>query len=86
LAELGRELAPGLYERELVYLRETEWACCANDVLWRRSKLGLHVAPGSIDAVRAAVDEWFAQASQASRHAPLFLQSCAAHRRNECIG
>jgi glycerol-3-phosphate dehydrogenase len=86
LAELGRELAPGLYERELVYLRETEWACCAYDVLWRRSKLGLHVAPGSIDAVRAAVDEWFAQASQASRHAPLFLQSCAAHRRNECIG
>jgi glycerol-3-phosphate dehydrogenase len=59
IAELGTELAPGLFERELVYLRDTEWARCADDVLWRRSKLGLHLAPGTLDAVRAGIDAWF---------------------------
>ena len=52
VAELGREVAPGLYERELEYLCEVEWARTAEDVLWRRSKLGLHCdagAPGRVD-------------------------------------
>jgi glycerol-3-phosphate dehydrogenase len=50
----GREVAPGLFESELAYLRETEWARSGDDVLWRRSKLGLH-----LDAAgRAAVSEW----------------------------
>jgi glycerol-3-phosphate dehydrogenase len=42
LNELGAEVAPGLYEAELRYLQREEWACDADDVLWRRSKLGLH--------------------------------------------
>ena len=42
LAELGAEVAPGLHEAELHYLQNEEWACSAEDVLWRRSKLGLH--------------------------------------------
>ena len=41
-ARLGAEVAPGLYEAELHYLHAHEWARCADDVLWRRSKLGLH--------------------------------------------
>ncbi|WP_321879553.1 glycerol-3-phosphate dehydrogenase [Burkholderia cepacia] len=65
LADLGTEIAPGVHDAELRYLRDTEWATCAQDVLWRRSKLGLHVAPGTLDAVTAAVDAWFAAA-----HAP----------------
>ncbi|RAQ15183.1 glycerol-3-phosphate dehydrogenase [Burkholderia cepacia] len=65
LADLGTEIAPGIHDAELRYLRDTEWATCAQDVLWRRSKLGLHVAPGTLDAVTAAVDAWFAAA-----HAP----------------
>ena len=40
--DLGREVAPGLFEAELDYLRREEWAVTADDVLWRRSKLGLH--------------------------------------------
>jgi len=40
---LGAEVAPGLYEAELHYLHRHEWARCADDVLWRRSKLGLHL-------------------------------------------
>jgi glycerol-3-phosphate dehydrogenase len=42
VADLGACIAPGLYERELDYLRNEEWALSADDVLWRRSKLGLH--------------------------------------------
>ena len=63
LAELGTEVAPGIYEAELRYLREAEWATRAEDVLWRRSKLGLHVAPGTLNSVAAAIDRWFAAAS-----------------------
>ena len=51
---LGAEVAPGLHEGELAFLHRTEWARCADDVLWRRSKLGLHYDP----AQRAAVDSW----------------------------
>ncbi len=53
--DLGPEIAPGLHERELDYLQRVEWARSADDVLWRRSKLGLHV-----DAAAAArVQAWF---------------------------
>ena len=52
--DLGREVAPGLFEAELDYLREYEWACSADDVLWRRTKLGLHLTP----AQRADVARW----------------------------
>jgi len=41
-ADLGAEVAPGLFERELRFLQGNEWAVSAEDVLWRRSKLGLH--------------------------------------------
>lgn len=54
--ELGELVAPGLYEGELRYLHEHEWARSADDVLWRRSKLGLHLSPEQ----RAAVEDWCA--------------------------
>jgi glycerol-3-phosphate dehydrogenase len=40
-ADLGEDLGAGLTERELDWLRDREWARTAEDVLWRRSKLGL---------------------------------------------
>jgi len=55
LRDLGAEIAPGLYEAELRYLIGAEWARSAEDVLWRRSKLGLHYGP----AERRAVAAWF---------------------------
>jgi len=42
---LGADLGGGLYEAEVDYLRRAEWAVSAQDILWRRSKLGLHVPP-----------------------------------------
>ncbi|MEO8280280.1 MAG: glycerol-3-phosphate dehydrogenase [Ideonella sp.] len=53
-AGLGAEVSPGLYEGELNYLHDHEWARSAEDVLWRRSKLGLHLD----EAQRAAVAVW----------------------------
>ena len=52
--DAGAEIAPGLHEAELRYLHEHEWARSADDVLWRRGKLGLHLSA----AQRAAVGTW----------------------------
>ena len=41
--DLGRHFGGTFYERELVYLREREWAVTAADVLERRTKHGLHL-------------------------------------------
>lgn len=46
-AELGRDLGGGLTEAELDHLVRQEWARSAEDVLWRRTKLGLHAPPGT---------------------------------------
>ena len=41
LQEMGQYFGAGLYECEINYLRRFEWAQTADDILWRRSKLGL---------------------------------------------
>jgi glycerol-3-phosphate dehydrogenase len=51
---LGAEVAPDLFEAELRYLYRHEWARCAQDVLWRRTKLGLHYD----DTQRRRVQAW----------------------------
>lgn len=43
MADLGEDLGAGLTESELTYLRKHEWAMTAEDVLWRRTKLGLRL-------------------------------------------
>ncbi len=55
LADPGAEVAPGLHEAELQHLVAREWAVGADDVLWRRSKLGLHYDDAQRDAVAAWV-------------------------------
>jgi glycerol-3-phosphate dehydrogenase len=45
LTQLGEDYGGGLYDAEIDYLTSQEWARTAEDILWRRSKLGLHVAP-----------------------------------------
>jgi len=45
LRDMGRHFGAGLYEREVRYLIDHEFAKTAEDVLWRRTKLGLHVTP-----------------------------------------
>lgn len=56
LSNLGPEIVPGLYPAEADYMMTREWATCAADMLWRRSKLGLHLPPGSAEKL----DAWIA--------------------------
>ncbi|MDI1366101.1 MAG: glycerol-3-phosphate dehydrogenase [bacterium] len=43
LEDMGRHFGADLYEREVRYLIAVEWARTAQDILWRRSKLGLRL-------------------------------------------
>ena len=58
--DLGRDFGAGLHARELDYLAAEEWAETADDVLWRRSKLGLRIAPEG----RPAIESYLADARQ----------------------
>lgn len=49
--DLGRDFGHGLTEREVAYLHDTEWARSAEDILWRRSKLGLRFSADEADAL-----------------------------------
>lgn len=46
--DLGRHFGGSLYECELRWLREREWAVTAEDVLWRRTKQGLFLSPEEV--------------------------------------
>lgn len=56
LSDMGEEIVAGLYACEVRYLIQHEWAGCAEDILWRRSKLGLHLPVGS----DKKLDAWIA--------------------------
>lgn len=56
LDQLGYETGGGIYEAELRYLVENEFARTPEDVLWRRSKLGLHTSAET----RELLAKWFA--------------------------
>ena len=66
ISGLGQHLGDDVYENELRYLMEQEWARTADDVLWRRSKLGLHV---STETAKAIAD-WFDKTDHSIRTAP----------------
>jgi glycerol-3-phosphate dehydrogenase len=51
----GAFLPAGLTEAELDWMKREEWARTAEDVLWRRSKLGLHMTPDEREMVGAAM-------------------------------
>lgn len=41
--DLGRDFGAGLTQAEVTYLQTHEWAITADDILWRRTKCGLHM-------------------------------------------
>lgn len=65
MTDLGRDFGAGLTASEIDYLAAREWALNAEDILWRRTKLGLHGAA----AAAADIDAYLADrsADQASR-------------------
>jgi glycerol-3-phosphate dehydrogenase len=52
-ADLGRVFGADLTEREVDWLVRTEWARTADDILWRRSKLGLRFGKEETQALAA---------------------------------
>jgi glycerol-3-phosphate dehydrogenase len=69
LADLGAQVLPQLYERELEYLCREEFAHTTTDILWRRTKLGLHLLKQDV----APLERWLAAAGSAAgsrREAP----------------
>lgn len=54
LADLGQSFGAGLTESEVRYLMAHEWARSAEDIVWRRSKLGLRLSAVEI----AALEDW----------------------------
>ena len=52
--DLGRDFGATLTEREVRWLMDKEYAREADDVVWRRSKLGLRMTDGEV----AALGEW----------------------------
>ena len=51
LDDLREHFGGGLYAREVDYLGAHEWARSAEDIWWRRSKLGRHVEPHAAAAI-----------------------------------
>jgi glycerol-3-phosphate dehydrogenase len=66
MTDLGQSFGAGLTEAEVRYLMANEWAVSAEDIVWRRSKLGLRLSPAEV----AAIDEWMA-AHRTSGERPL---------------
>lgn len=49
--QLGQHFGQGLYAKEVDYLCRFEWVTTSQDILWRRSKLGLNFAPSEIESL-----------------------------------
>lgn len=54
-AGLGKRFGADLSEREVDWLIDEEWACSAEDILWRRTKLGLRIGQEDAAALEAHV-------------------------------
>jgi hypothetical protein len=52
--DLGEHFGAGLFEAEVEFLVSNEWAHSANDILWRRTLLGLHFTPDQT----TGLDNW----------------------------
>jgi len=68
LEDLGERLTGDLTAAELRYLVEEEWAETAEDVLWRRSKLGLAATPDERIAINGFIASLGSKPSTAGRH------------------
>jgi glycerol-3-phosphate dehydrogenase len=55
--DLGQCFGAGLTAAEIDYLRQEEWAVTAEDVLWRRTKLGLRLEAGQVKALEIYLAE-----------------------------
>ena len=59
IGDLGVKFGHNLYQREVDYLCTEEWAKSADDILWRRSKLGLKFSRAERDSLANYIDQSF---------------------------
>ncbi|WP_189437747.1 glycerol-3-phosphate dehydrogenase [Pseudovibrio japonicus] len=57
--DLGTHIGGDLYSCEVDWLIEQEWAITAEDILWRRSKLGLHLPAEAIGVLERYLSGYF---------------------------
>lgn len=60
LADLGEHFGHDLYEAELCYLIEKEWVVKLDDVIWRRTKLGMYLD----DMQKKRINTWLSNKAQ----------------------
>jgi len=53
-SDMGHEFGSSLFEREVNYLIKHEWAECADDIVWRRTKLGIRLSQDE----KSSLEEW----------------------------
>jgi glycerol-3-phosphate dehydrogenase len=68
-ADLGIRFGADLYEREVEHLVRNEWAISADDILWRRTKLGLRMS----NAERSRLSDWLARCDRAGASSKLHV-------------
>ena len=51
-SDLGLAFGEGVYQVEVEYLRRVEWARTADDMIWRRTKLGLQMSAASVQRLQ----------------------------------
>jgi glycerol-3-phosphate dehydrogenase len=61
MADLGEWLGDGVHEVEIGYLYAIEWARTLDDILWRRSKLGLHTSPETQEKIEKVLTDFARQ-------------------------
>ena len=57
IKDMGQDFGGTLSEREVEYLMKHEWAECAEDVVWRRSKIGIQLDKKQI----SVIEDWMQQ-------------------------
>tara|TARA_B100000959_G_scaffold277433_1_gene333981 strand:- start:74 stop:1612 length:1539 start_codon:yes stop_codon:yes gene_type:complete len=62
LESLGVDFGSGLYEKEVKYLVNEEWALTSDDILFRRSKLGLILPEKGLKELNSYLDKYFQNA------------------------
>ena len=59
IGDLGVKFGHNLYQAEVDYLCKEEWARTADDVLWRRTKLGLKLSKAERDSLANYINQSF---------------------------
>lgn len=57
MSDLGENFGANLYSKEVDYLLEQEWAMTCEDILWRRTKLGLLLNEAQVERLESHLNQ-----------------------------